>query len=506
MIYSKNSPCSAHQTLSHDTTPSSLPCSEFFPEVDPFFQIVDRLAELYVSYRGRFVIMSDAAKIFIPQIESDGKKVPAKLTNAMLCSHLNQRLAVSVYAGPYSAKFICFDVDDGNPDTVRKIIDLSEEAGVPRSMIYVSFSGGKGYHVEIFFDELVYTSAMRDFYNWVCFKGDLDRTKVEFRPTYTQAIKLPLSKNFKTGNVCCYVDRDTLDPIPDSRYIFEIERMSGKGFSVIADGLRQEYMRFIAPLDSTSSASIPTDDIKNNIVISDGLPELKERGTTHKTILAIAMHYRGKGIPYHEAREHLLDWLRRQNREYITDSDADVIRDIRYALDWVYSDKFTVHQRSQQNPCFTKKDVSLILSPEHKVDRRILFVIMYYEKIAGRASLSYDRISKLCGVSIVTAIAAVSRLIDGKYVSRKTGAVHVEDGAYVRERNTYWIDWASASRRNKLTKFLKDEHEITEVMTEENALAIYYGLLKETVEKPSLREILTRSEYKQLEVHYEDHE
>ena len=142
-------------------------------DTSPFFKVVNRLADLYITYRGRYVIMNPDGALFIPKKDIDGKAVPAKLTNAAVCAHVNRHIAISVYSGPHSAKFICFDVDDGSASTVKKIIDTCEEAGIPRDKIYVSTSGGKGYHVEIFFSGLVYVSAMKDFYNWVCFKADL---------------------------------------------------------------------------------------------------------------------------------------------------------------------------------------------------------------------------------------------------------------------------------------------------------------------------------------------
>lgn len=464
----------------------------FSEEVDPFYQIVDRLAELYVSYRGRFVTMSNTGKIFIQYTEDNGTKVPVKLSNAYLCAHVNHRIAVSVYAGPYSAKFLCFDVDDGNPGTVRKIIDLSEEAGIPRSKIYVSSSGGKGYHVEIFFDSLVYVSTMRDFYNWVCFKGGIDRNKVEFRPTHGQAIKLPLSRNFKTGNVCWFLDRETLSPIIDRRYILGIEQVSAQSFSLISEGLKAEYQRFFDPLPCDTEQSLPVSDI----IVTDDLPELTAKGTTHKTILAIAIYLRGKGMSEETIVRRLVQWFHEQPRQFVTDSDKAVMKDIDNAASWVWSENFVPPTGKAKIPEFGRMDMIRILSCENKVDRRVLFLIMYYEKRFGKASLSYDRIARMSQISYVTAVNSINRLIDAGYITCKHGKSRLENTTFVRDRNTYWVVQQTLKAS---IPFISDTVLVENELTEENAVSEYYALLQRMIDRAYLKKVLTRSELNNME-------
>ena len=100
-------------------------------------------------------------------------------------------------------------MDDGAAETVHAIINFLTALGFPQDRIYVSFSGGKGYHVEMFFDRLVYTNRLYALYSTVISQSDLDPRKVEFRPLPGNAIKLPLSIHGKTGNVCWFVDQKT---------------------------------------------------------------------------------------------------------------------------------------------------------------------------------------------------------------------------------------------------------------------------------------------------------
>ena len=103
------------------------------------------------------------------------------LTDHMLTNHLRHKYAVAIYSGESASKFLCFDVDDGSADTVHTIIDRLVAFGIPQDKIYVSFSGGKGYHVELFFDRLVYTSQLYALYGMVIEQVILDREALNKR-------------------------------------------------------------------------------------------------------------------------------------------------------------------------------------------------------------------------------------------------------------------------------------------------------------------------------------
>lgn len=69
---------------------------------------------------------------------------------------------------------MCFDVDNGERETVFRILNELEAMGIPRHMIHVSYSGGKGYHVELFCKEIVSTDQWQRLYMHVIRSGELD--------------------------------------------------------------------------------------------------------------------------------------------------------------------------------------------------------------------------------------------------------------------------------------------------------------------------------------------
>lgn len=462
-------------------------------EIYPFFQIVDRLADLYVSYRGRFVTMAEGGKLFVQNKKEGDKLVPVKLSNSILCSHVNQKIAVSVFAGEHSAKFICFDVDDGSVETVRTIIDLCEEAGIPRSKVYVSSSGGKGYHVECFFDSLVYVSKMKRFYEWVCFKGNLDKKKVEFRPTHNNAIKLPLSRNFRTGNVCWYLDPDDMSPIKDYNFVFEIQKVSAESFTLIADSVFDELsMKMVVPEAEELVSDLPV--VAEHVIVTDELPDLTSTGMTHKTIMAIACHLRCKKMTEEQVAETLVSWYRRQNSDYITDPEMAVLRDIRKAIEWVFSDKFTPYPTSAPAPSLSPLDIDLILSRKNKNDRRVLFVLLYYTRKFGVAKISYERLSRICQTCEATVVTSIARLRKDGVIRYQPGKSHLSNGEFSRDINSYWVTSPKHSVDGSSRSI-----QIGEKLTGDNFESVYYTTLAKLVDRPVLKKSLTRSEYKKME-------
>ena len=313
-----------------------------------FFDIADRLADLYVSYRQRFVMMINGS-IFIPK-KKDSSPIP--LSNSTICKHLNKMLAIGVFAGEYSSKFICFDVDDGNEDTVRKIIACAKDFGVPEDYVYVSSSGGKGYHVEIFFDRLVYTEKLRIFYDWVILRGKLDPVKVEFRPTKNQAIKLPLSRHVRTGHTCWFVNRDTFEPYTYDSYICSIQQFSADTFNGLVDhcGLRKSFSGGdeidLGAMDpnrpKTRELTSAEKDLLNG---ASSYPDITEPGQRHFLMRSIAIHNRRAGMTIEESTEALIHWWENQDKSLTSTPDSEAIDDVHSLVAWTFSDSFIIPNR-----------------------------------------------------------------------------------------------------------------------------------------------------------------
>ena len=484
-----------------------------------FFDIADRLAELYVSYRQRFVMMINGS-IFIPK-KKDSSPIP--LSNSTICKHLNKMLAIGVFAGEYSSKFICFDVDDGNEDTVRKIIACAKDFGVPEDYVYVSSSGGKGYHVEIFFDRLVYTEKLRIFYDWVILRGKLDPVKVEFRPTKNQAIKLPLSRHVRTGHTCWFVNRDTFEPYTYDSYICSIQQFSADTFNGLVDhcGLRKSFSGGdeidLGAMDpnrpKTRELTSAEKDLLNG---ASSYPDITEPGQRHFLMRSIAIHNRRAGMTIEESTEALIHWWENQDKSLTSTPDSEAIDDVHSLVAWTFSDSFIIPNRVKKL-AITKDMLRAVLAQPTKTDRKFMFLLSCFCDVYGRMNMSYERISEYIKCSSITVKKSIPRFVNEGWIRFSPGKTINRDGQYIRKPNTYWVNAEGMQKAHDMdVDFIFEDplaYEATEVVgdDEEGRLQtyipelepdgferFYYDIIRQTLSKRSMDKYLTRSEAEAL--------
>lgn len=151
-----------------------------------------------------------------------------------IVQHLAGMYQVSVYTGKKTMGF--FGVGAWRNE-VPAIIDAMEKLGVPRELIYVSLGAPDWFHIEIFFERPLRNKIAWRFYELMLEEANLDpvKTGVVARPTTHSAVPIPLGVNPATDTKCWYVDRETLEPIEDPDYAFEIRRMPRDDFVRIVE-------------------------------------------------------------------------------------------------------------------------------------------------------------------------------------------------------------------------------------------------------------------------------
>lgn len=385
-----------------------------------FYELTNRLERLYVSYYDRYV-MAVGGAIFIPMAGRGPDRHPRRLDNKVMVAHMKRRLAVGVFAGEKSSKFICFDVDLPDPGTVHAIMDALVKVGFPKESLYVSSSGGKGYHIEIFFNRLMSTSVLRKLYEHVIAETGLDPRKVEFRPTHGQAIKLPLSKHPKTGQICWFLDGESLEPIKSVDYLLTIEPVD-----------RDWASSLIAVLPA------PEPPKKARVKAAPPLPpspgDLTVPGTRHHMMLALAVRLRGEGRSQEEIAEALAAWVARQRPELMND---DPEFDIDAIAAWVWSPDFKVGFTRAAS--ITADEMAAVASLAKGNARKILFLLVVLCKRFGRATISAERCASYVGCTKKTAVTALHKLAEAGMIKAVRGKVKMVDGHPVAAPNTYTV-------------------------------------------------------------------
>lgn len=451
--------------------------------------IIEALKNTYCFYRQKYVLMGP----------SYTKTFDHYYKNGTIASHLRGDYALAVFAPEKITRFISIDVDAGGKAAVRKVMAALEEIGIPHEEIHVSTSGKKGYHVDIFFKPFIYINKAMNLYRLMIWRSGLDPKKVEFRPTNTQAIKIPLGVHAKTGNRCWFLDRDTLEPIEDEGYIFQIDGMNSDALvPILAEWNKKHwnvlYAEMVCEGTGGSGAS-------RNIEFNDKYYEekrLTEPGTRHNTMVEIARDLRLYGAGRERIEDALTKFYHKQDPGMIDTGEREVMRDIKGIAEWA-ENSVAVSKREREDCIvakeitFTPGDIEKIFMVGTRAARKVAFLIYCYCKIFGAAHVSYDKICSITGCTYATANTAVKKFCGIGALSRKSGGCHYSNGRLIREANTYFIKRDDVVEYDRAL-FRTNGYTFAEKITPENFDRIYYGVLAGLCTDEYLRARLTKGE------------
>ena len=198
--------------------------------------IAERLLELYFVNRSSYIEQYKNKKGEVKYTQHK-----RKITVDDLIDHVEHRRTLGVVTDPTTGltNFMAFDVDTKDKaydDTLELLELLVNYYGIDKDYITVSFSGNKGYHVELFFDEAIQWQALEPFYEEVLLKLDKTKKEVELRPT-ANGLKLLLGTHRKTDNlslISIFNDNFTalklLNQVQSVNYLMNIKRIDLNDF------------------------------------------------------------------------------------------------------------------------------------------------------------------------------------------------------------------------------------------------------------------------------------
>ena len=255
--------------------------------------IIQKMNELFISYRQSFISQ---------KVDGGYSKISRyPLNDGTLRKHLNGYETVGIFSGTYTTKFITFDVDtkeNAELDTRHLINVLVDDFNFNRDDIHVSFSGKKGFHIDLYFTKNISNQLIKKFYLDVLDRAELTTEQAELRPTNGQGLKLPLGTHKVTKNVCWYIDKNTFKPIEDMNYILDIE-------PIPPDVIETEYANLEPVIlekseieefhDLADTVKISTEEIEDcsgniNFVLENN--HLRFPNTRNNMTLVLAMYLR----------------------------------------------------------------------------------------------------------------------------------------------------------------------------------------------------------------------
>lgn len=165
--------------------------------------ITNFLNEYYVGIRYRYIKYISNEIIQTVDVRAK-KQIPLNDTN--LKAHVQGDYTIGVYFPEKHTKFIGLDLDVPDIEKLESIFNALWSYGIPRESIFMSYSGNKGYHIDIFLNKMIKKTVVYRFYEMLLNELDLSEKELEVRGAGAQGYKLPLGTHVKTGKYCFACD------------------------------------------------------------------------------------------------------------------------------------------------------------------------------------------------------------------------------------------------------------------------------------------------------------
>lgn len=327
-------------------------------------ELLEALNDLYVIRRNRYLKQVNGNTFTMIA----GKRVQNKrggafktrpLVDTMITEHLNGKASYGVFATD-ETKFLLFDfdfADDWNACKWHyyKVRDAILQTGISDDYIYTVFSGSKGLHLTLYFDTPIKVQTAYSYYENVLGLAELSHMKrqIEFRPTATQGVKLPLGWHTKTRKRVVFVENHNVEnPFPIS-HILKVNKLTASDF----DGLdKPEPRREPEPMTDQEVLERAKAELFSKTKLLDiyalGTNEeytvdyynklltegLRVKGTRHKVTYQLALYLKTHyGVSENEATAQLVAWLQEQDPTMYSTPLQEALTDTLEIVKHIYS-------------------------------------------------------------------------------------------------------------------------------------------------------------------------
>lgn len=401
-------------------------------------KLINKFNQLFISKRTKYLILDKNGNY--KQINKRNSSKFYMLNDNHIKNHLNRKETLGVYSGDFRTLFICFDVDFHNPNLAKwytyKVVDSLISLGIPSKYIYISTSGNKGYHVDVYFNKMISLDQCKAFFELVMEHGQLysNEGKIEFRPS-TQGLKLPLGINFKNKdsktNKCWYVDYDkNLQPIKNYTYILDVEQINA---DIVYDILTSSKDLTINDLPALTCEGLEVESNKDYFDINhkplpiykydpnttiEAAMKLEEEGLTHKgtrhdSLFLLCRLYNHLGYTQIENEQMLYEWLLKQDRFTYQSPLNECKKDIKQIASYIY-EKGIGLTNPEKEIKVTYSEMLNILKAKNINDKLIAYSMLIHSKRyankKGIFYMSYKQMAEATGLTEKTTYRNINKL------------------------------------------------------------------------------------------------
>lgn len=340
-----------------------------------FRQILKKFEDLYFMRRDKKLILSSKTANYSTIHAKEYKdhkgktRYKNKLSTFDLIKHLEGKATLGVFSYKQFSKILVFDIDSYEclVDAQKVAVEIRNFLAkyFPLDQIHIIFSGGKGYHITLYFNETVSIKLLGRIFSIVLNEINIENysnVNVEMRPELAgydgRGVKLPCGVNFRypdphisNSNYSCFVD-SKFKPIENEiEYILNIKQSSKNVLDKIIEDYKTEFITDYATKNpkttNKNNSTIKNYESQKNTSKENRILEgnnykqiiywinngLEQHGTRHNISFKIALFYKSLGYTADEAYEKLLKWSTDQIKTgYTKSSEKEIERDVRHII------------------------------------------------------------------------------------------------------------------------------------------------------------------------------
>ncbi|WP_019638530.1 TOTE conflict system archaeo-eukaryotic primase domain-containing protein [Paenibacillus fonticola] len=381
-----------------------------------------------------------------------------KLVDSTVKSHLTGKRTVGCYYIGQASKFLCFDVDEHDPSIPLHLLQLLKAAGFKAEDLHIEYSGSKGWHIWMFFEETVPISKLVSFGKYIIQQlGDKGR-KIELRPEQkenSRGIKLPFAIHRKSMVRTTFLQHD-LQPIEDAvAYFLNIQPISKEQVQFLSNTRLDDDERLqksdltigrskqsievsatqLVPSAKKADLNSTALSVAAQKLLEDGIPQYdaEQQKGRHYYQFIIALHYKEQGLTESETIEKVTEWAlreRRMNRS--KSSEQEIKRDVATDVHHIYiKDKKFFAARARE-VVFYAEDIRTIQEMYDPVLQQVAWAIiilgrMYHEN--GQVYFSIRQLEDMTGISRNTVHRRVIALRESGFLEL------IQNGYYKMEKS-----------------------------------------------------------------------
>lgn len=323
------------------------------------------------------------------------------LNDSDIKNHLAGKDCIGVHVPQSASKFCGLDVDSGDFNDVLSILDAFGRLGIDRQNYLISVSGRKGWHVDLFFAELVSKALIQSFYKIILAETGLNSEQVELFGGNAKGYKLPFGVHCETGEICAAVD-EFGQPLPDDK-IFHIKPMSVEALQDICEinNLSKADLELMHAgerlADSVNAlpvydAGLAVENIKK--LIAEGVHDI---GIRNKSLFRVAVYaHKYMKIKQFDCIDFLRTWI--AEKWSAAAVDASIVKSVEYVVRSVYRRSYKLTRKIE----ISLADIREVMSVDsgHKLQterlRRLYYALLIHSKIFadanGHFQMTYEQI------------------------------------------------------------------------------------------------------------------